>query len=54
MTNNTEISIPDIKEYLISCSPQERLNFLSEIFEGYCKFCGNEEMVEKCQCWNDE
>ena len=34
----------------------ERVKFMDDAFDGYCKHCGRDdsESLRGCQCWNDE
>ena len=32
----------------------DRLNFMNELTNGYCKYCGCYEGDYSCLCWNDD
>ena len=45
--------LTELKEQMIEMSPQERLDLVHNIMEGYCIYCGY-KIEGRCYCENDE
>ncbi len=44
-----------VKEKINKLAPENRVEFINDIMEGYCRRCGGIEIRERsCQCCNDE
>lgn len=59
--NYSKLKRRQIENQILNCRiiqdglfPAARLEFWAEIMKDYCKHCGEREVVEKCQCNNDE
>lgn len=50
--------IVTVRKWMESASPENRLNLLSDIMDGYCNYCGVAKEFwgspHGCQCENDE
>jgi hypothetical protein len=41
-----------IKEYLSTLNDEQRIDFISDCMERYCKYCGSEHLP--CYCTRDD
>ena len=54
MSIETDEFIAILRDRMKEMAPDDRLNILYAVIDGYCRECGCEDPAGTCQCWNDE